>query len=77
MAEDVPGRLDNALLALAAEEGHQQDVLGFEEGVALEFADPVTVRRLAGEETAAGPLDGPEHGRERPRVLPDGGARGG
>ena len=53
LSQDVVGGLASSLLVLAAEEGHQQDVFGFENGVALQLAAPVAVGALQFEEAAA------------------------
>ena len=37
----------HALLFFAPQKGHEQDVFGFEDGVALELTDPVAVDLLA------------------------------
>jgi hypothetical protein len=70
LAEDVRRRLPHDLRALLAEEGEQQDVLGLEDGVTLQLADPVAVGPLAVQQ---GVGRGLQSGGERER---GGGQRG-
>src|SRR5205085_6137062 len=56
--QDVVGAGPHGVVVPAAEERQQQDVFGFEDGVALEFADPVAVGPLQAEQGAAGVVDG-------------------
>ena len=56
LGKNVPGGLPDSLLAFAAEEAHQQDVLGLENRVPLKFADPVAVWSLLKEQMAPGAL---------------------
>src|SRR5207249_2059292 len=56
LREDIVGGFADALFVLAAKERHQQNVFGFENGVALELGAPVAIGLLFGDKTAAGPL---------------------
>ena len=56
LREQITGGLGHALVALAAQEGHEQDVLGLQDGVALKFADPVAIRGLSIKKAAPGSL---------------------
>ena len=67
LREDVVGGLANPAVLLAAEEGHEQDPFGFEDGVALELADPVAVRLLPAEQAEPGAGDSLRDGVARPR----------
>src|SRR5437764_1421539 len=58
LGENVAGGLDRLLARLLAEKSQQKDVLRFEDGVALQFADPVAVRVLARIQGGGGPVDG-------------------
>ena len=51
-AQDVVGGRADTGVVLAAEEGHEQNPLGLEDGVALELADPVAIGPLAREQAA-------------------------
>ena len=51
--EKVVGGEADARIVRLSEEREQQDELGLEDGVAFEFADPVAVRALAGEQAVA------------------------
>ena len=46
--DEVIGSLADLLFRFPAQKRHQQDVFGFQDRVALQFADPMTVRLLAG-----------------------------
>src|SRR5262245_49179409 len=48
--DEVVGELADTLVPFPAEESEQEDVFRFEDSVALEFADPVAVRFLAGQQ---------------------------
>src|SRR5205807_1617504 len=47
LRENVASCLDGFLVVGAAKESEQEDIFGFEDGVALQLADPVAVGRLA------------------------------
>src|SRR5262249_41759421 len=59
----------DVLLPLAAEERHQEDVFGFEDGVPLQLADPVAVVGLPGEQVARGAVDGRGEGGRGDRFV--------
>src|SRR5439155_368147 len=69
--EDVIRGLGNARIVFAAEEGHEKDVFGFEDGVALKLADPVSVVHLSGKQHALRPLDGGLQGGNVRGVVPN------
>jgi hypothetical protein len=71
LVEDVAGQFRDAGVVLAAEEGEEEDVFRLEDGVALEFADPVAVGGLAGEQALVGALDGRVQAGGVGRVVPD------
>ena len=50
--EDIARGFDDPFRALLAEEGHEQHVFRFEDGVALKFADPMTIGPLLVEQAA-------------------------
>ncbi len=58
MLQDVVRRLLKARRIPSAEQGVQQDVIGLEGGIGLEFAAPVAVFVLLGEKITAGGING-------------------
>src|SRR5262249_13978563 len=72
LGENIAGRGEALLLALTAEESHEENELGLEDGVALQFADPVAIALLEAIESGRRPLDA---GVQRRRTR-DGAGRG-
>src|SRR5450755_5035448 len=64
LAQHILGGLAAALVIFTAKKSHEEDVLGFKDGVALQFAAPVTIGTLQFEEPAARTLLGAAHGRQ-------------
>jgi len=52
------GRLLKAAIAVAAQIGHQHDVFGFQDRIALQLAAPMTVGLLQIQQMLARPFDG-------------------
>ena len=61
LGEEVAGDLDGGSFALAAQEGHQQDVLGLEDRIALELRDPVSLLGLLRQQPVSRPRQGRFH----------------
>ena len=57
LLQDVVGKPGNARVVFPAQPGQEQHVFGFENRVALEFANPVAVRLLQGKEEPIGSND--------------------
>src|ERR1022692_4597108 len=64
LAQHIFSGLVGSFVVFTAEKSHEQDVFGFEDGVALQFAAPMAVGALQFEQTAARALLGAAHGRQ-------------
>ena len=71
LSEEVTCGLADFRVALPTHEGHEKDIFGFEDGIALEFTDPVAVGALPCQKTAAHALNGPLQGRRMARIVLD------
>jgi len=58
MLQDIASGFGEALAVHAAQHGVQDDVIGFESGIGLEFAAPVASAALLGEEEPACSIGG-------------------
>ncbi len=65
LAQDVAGGLAHLVVAFAAQERQQEDVFRLEDGVALQFADPVAVGFLLVKQALPGAVDGLVNGGGR------------
>ncbi len=57
MVLDVPGTSDADRVPLPAQERHQQDIFGFEDGVAFQLGDPVALAFLPIQQPVSGALE--------------------